>query len=79
MTFKEETMRTVTVYWVDYAKKTKVPIGEVRERRKKTGGGNLFGLLVLARKIYGKGPEDAFHIAVDYREVRRACMEHPAT
>ncbi len=71
-------MRTVTVYRVDYLKKTKVPIGEVRERRKKTRDGNLFGLLMLARKIYGTGPEDAIHIAVDYREARRACMEHPA-
>ena len=78
MTFKEENMRTVTVYRVDYVKKTKVPIGEIWERRKKTRDGNLFGLLVLARKIYGKGPEDAFHIAVDYREARRVYMEHPA-
>jgi hypothetical protein len=32
------------------------------------------GLLSLARKIYGKGPEDAIHIAVDNREARRASM-----
>lgn len=61
-------MRTVTVYRVDYVKKTKVPIGEVRERRKKNRGDNLLGLLRLARKIYGTGPEDAIHIAVDNRE-----------
>ncbi len=65
-------MRTVTVYRVDYVKKTRVPIGEVWERRKKDRGGNLFGLLMLARKIYGAGPEDAFHIAVDNQEARRA-------
>jgi hypothetical protein len=65
-------VKTVTVYRVDYAKKTKVPIGEIRERRKKTRGGNYLSLLRLARKIYGKGPEDALHIAVDIREARRA-------
>jgi hypothetical protein len=71
-------MRAVTVYRVDYAKKTKVPIGEVWERRKKDRGGNLLGLLRLARKIYGTTPEDAIHVAIDNREARRACMEHPA-
>lgn len=71
-------MRTVTVYRVDYVKKTKVPIGGVPERRKKDRGDNFLGLLRLARKIYGKGPEDAIHIAVDNREARRACMAHPA-
>ena len=67
-------MRTVTVYRVDYAKKTRVPIGGVQERRKKDRGGNLLGLLRLARKIYGTSPEDAIHIAVDNREARRAWM-----
>jgi hypothetical protein len=67
-------MRTVTVYRVDYVKKTKVPIGVVPERRKKDRGYNFLGLLRLARKIYGKGPEDAIHIAVDNREAQRARM-----
>ena len=61
-------MRTVTVYRVDYVKKTRVPIGGVQERRKKDRGGNLLGLLRLARKIYGTSPVDAIHIAVDNRE-----------
>jgi hypothetical protein len=64
-------MRTVTVYRVDYMKKTRVPIGGVQERRKKDRGGNLLGLLRLARKTYGIDPEDAIHIAVDNREARR--------
>jgi hypothetical protein len=64
-------MRTVTVYRVDYVKKTRIPIGEVQERRKKNRGGNLLGLLRLARKGYGTGPEDALHIAVDNREAWR--------
>jgi hypothetical protein len=69
-------MKTVTVYRVDYVKKVRVPIGEVHERRKKDRGGNLLGLLRLARKTYGTDPEDALHIAVDNREARRAWMEH---
>ena len=71
-------MRTVTVYRVDYVRKTRVPIGKVWERRKKDRGGNLLGLLRLARKIYGTTPEDAIHVAVDNREARRAWMEHSA-
>jgi hypothetical protein len=67
-------MKTVTVYRVDYVKKTRVPIGEVLERRKKDRSGNLLGLLRLARKIFGTGPEDAIHIAVDNREARRGWM-----
>ena len=51
---KGENMRTVTVYRVDYVKKTRVPIGEVQERRKKDRGGNLLGLLRLARKTTGQ-------------------------
>jgi hypothetical protein len=68
-------MRTVTVSRVDYVKKTRIPIGEVQERRKKNRGGNLLGLLRLARKIYGKSPEDALHIAVDNQEARRVWLE----
>lgn len=78
MTFKEGDMKTVTVYRVDYVKKTRIPIGVVQERRRKGREGNLLGLLTLARKFYCAGPEDAIHIAVDNREMRRAWMEHPA-
>ncbi|HEX8042394.1 hypothetical protein [Candidatus Deferrimicrobium sp.] len=61
-------MKTVTVYRVDYAKKTRIPIGVVQERRRKDRGGNLLGLLRLAPKTYGTDPEDAIHIAVDIRD-----------
>jgi len=71
-------MRTVTVYRVDYVKKTKVPIGRVEERRKKGRGDNLLGLLRLARRIYGRGPEDAIFIVVDSREAQQAWMEQLA-
>jgi|GEM_PF-1007285 len=63
-------MRTVTVYRVDYVKKTMVQIGGVQERRKKDRGDNLLGLLRLARKIYASGPEEDIHIAVDNPEAR---------
>ncbi len=71
-------MRIVTVYRVDYVKKTRVPIGWVEERRKKERSDNLLGLIRLARKIYGRGTEDAIFIAIDSREARRAYMERRA-
>lgn len=61
-------MKQVTVYRVDYVKKTKVPIGHVLERRTKERGDNLIGLLRLARKMYCRTPQDALHIAVDRAE-----------
>ena len=61
-------MKQVTVYRVDYVKKTKVPIGHVVERRTKERGDNLIGLLRLARKTYSRSPQDALHIAVDRLE-----------
>jgi len=58
-------MRNVTVYQVDYVRKTKVPIGSVMERRAKERGGNMIGLLRLARKAYSSSPEEALRIAVE--------------
>jgi len=65
-------MRTVTVYHVDYLRKTRIPIGSVVERRKKERGDNYLGLLRLARKVYASSPEEALRIAIESREVRRA-------
>ena len=64
-------MRMITVYRVDYARKSKVPIGWVKERRKKERGDNLLGLLRLARKTFALSLEDALHIAVDGKEAGR--------
>lgn len=58
-------MKNVTVYRVDYVRKTKVPIGVVVERRLKERGDNIVGLLRLARKAFSSSPQEAFHIAVD--------------
>ncbi len=58
-------MQNVTVYRVDYVRKSKVPVGRVVERRAKERGGNLFGLLRMARNTFASSAEEAFHIAVD--------------
>lgn len=58
-------MKNITVYRVDYVRKTKVPIGLVVERRNKERGNNLIGLLRLARKSFSTGPQEAIQIAVD--------------
>lgn len=58
-------MRSVTVFRVDYVRKTKIPIGRVVERRERERGNNLIGLLRLARKEYASSPEEALRIAVE--------------
>lgn len=63
-------MKSVTVYRVDYVRKTRVPIGTVVERRTKERGGNLVGLLRLARRAYASDANDALRIAVDREEAR---------
>jgi hypothetical protein len=65
-------MRPVSVYRVDYVKKTKVRIGTVVERRTKERGDNLSGLLRLARKMFAASPEEAFLTALDVQEARMA-------
>lgn len=65
-------MKKVTVYRVDYVRRTKTPIGHVIERRTKERGDNLIGLLHLARKAYSRTAEDAIRIAVDQKEARFA-------
>ncbi|HSL98798.1 MAG TPA: hypothetical protein VK944_01555 [Candidatus Limnocylindria bacterium] len=65
-------MKTVTVYRVDYARRTKIPIGAVAERRRKERGDNLTGLLRLAREAYASSPDEALNIAVDRNEARSA-------
>lgn len=58
-------MKIVTVYRIDYVKKTRVPIGVVVERRKKDRGENLLGLLRVARKTYSSPKLDSIQIAID--------------
>ena len=61
-------MKPVSVYRVDYVRKTKVRIGTVVERRRKERGDNLIGLLRLARKMFAASPQEAFLIALDGQE-----------
>jgi len=65
-------MKPVSVYRVDYVRKTKVRIGTVLERRTKDRGDNLGGLLHLARKMFSASPQEAFLTALDGQEARTA-------
>jgi len=65
-------MKPISVYRVDYVKKTKVRIGMVVERRRSERGDNLTGLLFLARKTFASSPQEAFLTALDWAEARMA-------
>ena len=65
-------MKQVTVYQVDYVRKTRIPIGWVTERRNKARYDNLIGLVRLARRAYASDPQDAYRIVVDSREAQVA-------
>ena len=58
-------MKSVTVYKVDYVKKTRVPIGTVVERRRKDRGDGLLSLLRVARKQFAASAQDSLQIAID--------------
>jgi len=58
-------MNNITVYRVDYVRKTKIPIGWVVERRNKERGNNLIGLLRVARRSFSTSAQEALQIAVD--------------
>lgn len=63
-------MKSVTVYRVDYVRRTRVPIGRVVERRTAERGDNLIGLLRLARQTFSTGPQEAIQIAVERPTLR---------
>lgn len=58
-------MKEVTVYRVDYLKKTRVPIGVVTERRERERKNNLLDLLRLARRRFARDVADFLSIAID--------------
>ena len=66
-------MRAVTVYRVDYAKKTRYSVGVVLEQRKTERGNNYKDLLRLARRLFAADAADAVHIVIDASQARRAC------
>lgn len=65
-------MRPVSVYRVDYVKKTRVRVGTVMERRTRERGDNLLGLLHLARLTFASSPQEAFLTTLDWQEARLA-------
>jgi RNase P protein component len=71
---QEETLREVTVFRVDYVRKTKVPIGVVFEKRKAERAHNYHDLLRLARRLFASDTADALHIVIDVRNARDACL-----
>jgi hypothetical protein len=67
-------MRAVTVYRVDYARKTRYPVGVVLEQRKTERGNNYTDLLRLARRQFALETADAVHIVIDVSHTRRAYL-----
>lgn len=56
--------RVFTVYRVDYVHRTRVPIGEILERRRSPRGNNAIGLLQLARRQYSASTDEALSIGI---------------
>ena len=70
-------MRAVTVYRVDYDRKTRYPVGVVLEQRKTERGNNFKDLLRLARRLFASDAADAVHIVIDASQARRAYPAEP--
>ena len=71
----ETTMRVVTVYRVDYVRKTRLPIGVVLERREAERRHNYQDILRLARRLFAMDTADAVDIVIDVSQVRRTFPE----
>ena len=67
-------MRAVTVYRVDYGRKTKDPVGVVFEMRKTERANNYNDLLRLARRLFAVDTSDAVHIVIDVSHSRRTTL-----
>lgn len=68
-------MRVVTVFRVDYTRKTKYPIGVVLERRETERRHNYDDMLRLARRLFASDPADFANIVIDVSQVRRTFPE----
>jgi len=71
---QEESMRAVTVYRVDYARKTRYSVGFVLEQRKTERGNNYKDLMRLARRQFALGTADAVNILIDVSQARRTYL-----
>jgi hypothetical protein len=67
-------MRAVTVYRVDYGRRTKEPIGVVMENRKTERTNNYNDLLRLARRLFANDTADSVHIVIDMSQARKAYL-----
>lgn len=67
-------MRAVTVYRVDYGRRTKEPIGVVMENRKTERTNNYNDLLRLARRLFASDTADSVHIIIDMSQARQAYL-----
>ena len=67
-------MRAVTVYRVDYGRKTNVPISTLLEKRKTERAHNYHDLSRLARKLFALDTADALHIVIDVRHARETIL-----
>jgi len=63
-------MRAVTIYRVDYGRKTKDPIGAVLEKRETERAHNYHDLLRLVRGLFALDTTDALHIVIDTSQAR---------
>ena len=64
-------MRAVTVYRMDYGRKTKDPVGVVLEQRKTERTNNYNDLLRLAQRLFALDSADAVNIVIDVRQARQ--------
>jgi len=67
-------MRAVTVYRMDYGRRTKDPIGVVLENRKTERTNNYHDLLRMARRLYALDTADSVHIVIDMSQARQAYL-----
>ena len=71
-------MRVVTVYRMDYGRRTKNPIGVVYENRKTERTNNYNDLLRLARRLFAFDTADSVHIVIDMSQARQAYLPERA-
>ena len=67
-------MRAITVYRVDYGRRTKETIGVVMENRKTERTNNYNDLLRLARRLFANDTADSVHIVIDMSQARKAYL-----
>jgi len=67
-------MRAVTVYRMDYARRTRDPIGVVMENRRTERKNNNNDLLRLARRLFSLDTADSVNIVIDMGQARQAYL-----